>query len=63
MQDDEQTYRADDRGFTVDEETGLYETFDETQGEEVKMAKSAITDALSDRNALLSVKNAVLAVQ
>ena len=51
MQDDEQTYRADDRGFTVDEETGLLrrETFDETRGEEVKMApKSAITDALSD---------------
>ena len=51
MQDDEQTYRADDRGFTVDEETGLLrrETFDETRGEEVKMApKSAISDALSD---------------
>ena len=31
MQDDEQTYRADDRGFTVDEETGLLrrETLDE----------------------------------
>ena len=51
MQDDEQTYRADDRGFTTDEETGLLrrETFDETRGEEVKMApKSAISDALSD---------------
>jgi len=51
MQDDEQTYRADDRGFTVDEETGLLrrETFDETRGEEVTMApKSVITDALSD---------------
>ena len=51
MQDDEQTYRADDRGFTVDEETGLLrrETFDETRGEEVRMApKSAISDALSD---------------
>ena len=51
MQDDEQTYRADDRGFTVDEETGLLrrETFDETRGEEVKMApKSAISDALND---------------
>jgi len=31
MQDDEQTYRADDRGFTTDEETGLLrrETLDE----------------------------------
>ena len=51
MQDDEQTYRADDRGFTVDEDTGLLrrETFDETRGEEVKMApKSVISDALSD---------------
>lgn len=51
MQDDEQTYRADDRGFTTDEETGLLrrETFDETRGEEVKMApKSVIIDALSD---------------
>ena len=51
MQDDEQTYRADDRGFTTDEETGLLrrETFDETRGEEVKMApKSVISDALKD---------------
>ena len=51
MQDDEQTYRADDRGFTEDEETGLVrrETFDESRGEEVTMApKSAISDALSD---------------
>ena len=51
MQDDEQTYRADDRGFTIDEETGLLrrETFDETRGEEVTMApKSVLTDALND---------------
>ena len=51
MQDDEQTYRADDRGFTEDEETGLVrrETFDESRGEEVRMApQSAISDALSD---------------
>jgi hypothetical protein len=43
MQDDEQTYRADDRGFTTDEETGLLrrETFDETRGEEIKMAPKA----------------------
>ena len=49
--DDEQTYRANDRGFTEDEETGLVrrETFDETRGEEVKMApKSALADALND---------------
>jgi hypothetical protein len=51
MQDDEQTYRADDRGFTVDEDTGLLrrENFDETRGEEVKMAsKSAMSNALRD---------------
>ena len=49
--DDEQTYRANDRGFTEDPETGLIrrETFDETRGEEVKMApKSVLTDALGD---------------
>ena len=49
--DDSQTYRDNDRGFTTDEETGLVrrETFDETRGEEVKMApKSALRDALSD---------------
>ena len=51
--DDSQTYRDNDRGFTTDEETGLVrrETFDETRGEEVKMApKSALRDALSDLN-------------
>ena len=49
--DDEQSYRADDRGFTLDAETGLVrrENFEETRGEEVKMApKSALQDALSD---------------
>ena len=48
--DDSQTYRADDRGFTEDAETGLIrrENFEETRGEEVKMApKSALRDALS----------------
>ena len=51
--DDSQTYRADDRGFTEDPETGLVrrETFDESRGEEVTMApKSALRDALSDLN-------------
>ena len=49
--DDTQTYRADDRGFTEDAETGLIrrENFEETRGEEVKMApKSALRDALND---------------
>ena len=49
--DDEQTYRANDRGFTEDPETGLVrrETFDETRGEEVRMApKTVLTDALGD---------------
>lgn len=49
--DDAQTYRADDRGFTVDPETGLIrrETFEETRGDEVKLApKSALSDALGD---------------
>ena len=48
--DDEQTYRADDRGFTEDEETGLLrrETFDESRGEQVDIAPSSVlTDALS----------------
>ena len=47
--DDEQTYRANDRGFTEDPETGLVrrETFGETRGESVKMApKAALVDAL-----------------
>lgn len=48
--DDSQTYRSDDRGFTEDAETGLVrrENFEETRGEEVKMApKSALRDALT----------------
>ena len=48
--DDEQTYRADDRGFTEDEETGIVrrETFDESRGEPVTVApKSVLVDALA----------------
>ena len=48
--DDEQTYRASDRGFTEDEETGLVrrETFSETRGDFGNVApKSALVDALA----------------
>ena len=47
--DDEQTYRANDRGFTEDEETGQVrrETFEETRGDfETVAPKSAMADAL-----------------
>ena len=50
MQDELQTYRADDRGFTEDEDTGVIrrETFEELRGEPVTMApKSAVVDALT----------------
>ena len=49
-QSDFQTFKADDRGFTEDEETGLLrrETFDETRGEQFDIApKSVLQDALS----------------
>ena len=48
--DDYQNFRADDRGFTQDEETGLLrrETFDETRGEQVDFApQNAVRDALT----------------
>lgn len=54
MQDDLQTYRADDRGFTTDEDTGLLrrETFQETKGDPVDIApKSVLVDALNRLNA------------
>ena len=54
MQDDLQTYRADDRGFTTDEDTGLLrrETFQETKGDPVDIApKSVLRDALNRLNA------------
>ena len=50
-QSDFQNFRADDRGFTTDEETGLLrrETFDETRGESADFApQSAVRDALTD---------------
>ena len=50
-QSDFQTFKADDRGFTEDEETGLLrrETFDESRGEQFDIApKSALNDALAD---------------
>ena len=58
--DDSQTYRADDRGFTEDPETGLVrrETFDESRGEEVTMAPNPRQDALSD---LIALKPRILA--
>lgn len=49
-QSDYQNFRADDTGFTSDEETGLIrrESFDESRGESVDMApKSALRDALA----------------
>ena len=49
-QSDYQNFRADDTGFTADEETGLIrrETFGESRGESVDMApKSALRDALT----------------
>ena len=49
-QSDFQNFRADDRGFTQDEETGLLrrETFDETRGEQVDFApQNAVRDALT----------------
>ena len=48
--DDEQTYRANDRGFTTDPETGLVrrENFEETRGDMPDIApKSALRDALA----------------
>ena len=53
-QSDFQNFRADDRGFTTDEETGLLrrETFDETRGESVDFApQSAVRDALTQLEA------------
>ena len=47
--DDEQTYRANDRGFTEDEDTGLVRrtNFEETRGSFESVApKSALRDAL-----------------
>ena len=52
-QSDFQNFKADDRGFTADEETGLIrrETFDETRGEAVDIApQSALRDALANLN-------------
>ena len=49
-QSDYQNFRADDRGFTQDEETGLLrrETFDETRGEQVDFApQNSVRDALT----------------
>ncbi len=49
-QSDFQDFRADDTGFTADEETGLIrrETFGESRGESVTMApKSVLRDALT----------------
>jgi len=48
--DDEQSFRGDDRGFTIDAETGLVRksTFEETKGTQDPVApKSALVDALS----------------
>ena len=50
-QSDFQNFRADDRGFTEDEETGLLrrETFDETRGGENDFApQNAVRDALTE---------------
>ena len=51
--DDGQPYNEGDKGYTLDEETGLLrkETYDETRGEPVTMApKSAMQDALAQLN-------------
>ena len=52
--DDEQTYRENDRGFTVDPESGLVrrETFEETKGDPVDVApRSVLVDALKELDA------------
>jgi hypothetical protein len=52
--DDNQPYNEGDKGYTIDEETGLLrrETYEETRGEPVTMApKSAMQDALAQLTA------------
>jgi hypothetical protein len=61
-QSDYQNFRADDRGFTQDEETGLLrrETFDETRGESVDFApQNAVRDALTELEAAAGKKDSL----
>ena len=61
--DDEQTYRANDRGFTEDPETGLVrrENFEETRGSfETVAPKSAMADALQQLEGAKSKESGVL---
>ena len=61
-QSDYQNFRADDRGFTQDEETGLLrrETFDETRGEQVDFApQNAVRDALTKLEAEAGKKDSL----
>ena len=61
-QSDYQNFRADDRGFTQDEETGLLrrETFDETRGEAVDFApQNAVRDAYNELSAEASKKDSL----
>ena len=61
-QSDFQNFRADDRGFTQDEETGLLrrETFDETRGEQVDFApQNAVRDALTELEAAAGKKDSL----
>ena len=61
-QSDFQNFKADDRGFTEDEETGLLrrETFDETRGEEVQFApQNAVRDALSELETAATQKDSL----
>ena len=61
-QSDYQNFRADDRGFTTDEETGLLrrETFDETRGEQVDFApQNAVRDAYNQLEAASSKKDSL----
>ena len=61
--DDEQTYRANDRGFTEDPETGQIrrENFEETRGSfETVAPKSAMMDALQQLEGAKSKESGVL---
>jgi hypothetical protein len=61
--DDEQTYRANDRGFTEDPDTGLVrrENFEETRGSfETVAPKSALRDALQQLEGTKSKESGVL---
>ena len=62
-QSDFQTFKADDQGFTEDEETGLIrrENFEESRGEQFDVApKSVLSDALSQLETAKQKESGVL---